>query len=274
MSADVPPILYGTAWKEEATAACVGAALAAGYRGIDTAAQRKHYDEASVGVALAAALAAGTVTRAELFVQTKYTFARGHDHRLPYDPAAPIATQVAQSCARSQAQLGLDVIDSYVLHGPWRADDLVAADDEAWDAMEALLDGGHVRALGVSNVTGHQLELLCRRARHRPSYVQNRCYARDGWDAEVRAVAAAHGVRYQGFSLLTANRAVVAGPVVGAIAGRHQLTPAQVVFAFARAMGMLPLTGTRDPAHQADDLAAMAVALAPDEVRAIAAVRG
>jgi hypothetical protein len=113
--ADLPSILYGTAWKEERTRELTSQALAAGYRGIDTANQRKHYVEAAVGEAIAAS----GVPRAALFVQTKFTYQRGQDHRLPYDPAAPLADQVAQSFASSCEHLGTDVIDSYVLHGPW-----------------------------------------------------------------------------------------------------------------------------------------------------------
>src|SRR4051794_28264122 len=112
----VPGLLYGTAWKEDATEALAFGALTTGFRGIDTANQRKHYDEAGVGRALARALAAG-LRRDQLFVQTKFTHAGGQDHRLPYDAAAPIAEQVAQSFASSLAHLGVDRVDSLVLHG-------------------------------------------------------------------------------------------------------------------------------------------------------------
>src|ERR1700691_2243637 len=93
--------IYGTAWKEERTTALVEMALRAGFRGIDTANQRRHYFEAGVGEALAAAYRAGLVDRGGLFLQTKFTYRPGQDHRLPYDPAAPFAVQVAQSMARS-----------------------------------------------------------------------------------------------------------------------------------------------------------------------------
>ena len=88
----VPRLWYGTAWKEDATAGLVTQALAAGFRAIDTANQRKHYHEAGVGEALGAALAGG-LARDAVIVQSKFTFARGQDHRLPYDPDAPIGTQ-------------------------------------------------------------------------------------------------------------------------------------------------------------------------------------
>ena len=83
-----PTFLYGTAWKEERTSALVELALQAGFRGIDTANQRRHYFEGGVGQALAAAYRAGVVTRADLFLQTKFTYRPGQDHRLPYDPHA------------------------------------------------------------------------------------------------------------------------------------------------------------------------------------------
>src|SRR5208337_4179930 len=114
----IPDLLYGTAWKEERTAALTELALRSGFRGIDTANQRRHYFEAGVGEGLGAAYRAGVVTRGELFLQTKFTYQRGQDHRLPYDPAAPLGAQVAQSLASSLEHLGTDYIDSFVLHGP------------------------------------------------------------------------------------------------------------------------------------------------------------
>src|SRR3984885_6126643 len=106
--AAVPTFLYGTAWKEDRTAALVEMALRAGFRGIDTANQRRHYLEAGVGEALRAAYSAGVVTRADLFLQTKFTYRPGQDHRLPYDPAASLSVQVAQSLASSLEHLGAD----------------------------------------------------------------------------------------------------------------------------------------------------------------------
>ena len=270
MTAAEPTILYGTAWKEERTRALTLQALAHGYRAIDTANQRKHYVEAAVGEAIAAS----GVPRDALFVQTKFTYARGQDHRLPYDPAAPLPTQVAQSFARSCEHLGTDVLDSYVLHGPWSNQGWTDEDRAVWVAMEALVDAGLVRRLGISNVTDAQLRALIGAARIAPRYVQNRCYARTGWDREVRATCARHGAVYQGFSLLTANQRELAEPRMIAIARAHDVAPSGVVFAFARAVGMLPLTGTSSPAHLDEDRAALGLALSPAEVAAIDAIGG
>jgi diketogulonate reductase-like aldo/keto reductase len=265
-----PRFLYGTAWKEDETERLVGLALRAGFRGIDTANQRRHYHEAAVGQAIAAAIKSGVVARAELFLQTKFTFQRGQDHRLPYDPAAPIAVQVEQSFASSLDHLGTDVIDSYVLHGPTLRTGLTADDWEAWRAMEAVHATGRARMLGVSNVGADQLEALWRDAKVRPRFVQNRCYASQGWDQPVREFCTANDVVYQGFSLLTANRDVLARPEMTQIARRHGRTVAQIVFRFALDVGMLPLTGTTDPVHMRADLDVLDFRLDPAEIERIA----
>src|ERR1700693_3754074 len=93
----VPDFLYGTAWKEDRTPALTELALRMGFRGIDTANQRRHYFEGGVGQGLASAYRAGVVTRADLFLQTKFTYQPGQDRRLPYDPAATLSAQVTQS---------------------------------------------------------------------------------------------------------------------------------------------------------------------------------
>jgi diketogulonate reductase-like aldo/keto reductase len=270
-----PALLYGTAWKEDETRRLVRLALEAGFRGIDTANQRKHYHEVGVGEALADAYAAKLVTREQLWLQTKFTHIDGQDHRLPYDAKAPVSQQVHQSCASSLEHLRTDRLDSYVLHGPSTRDGLAPEDLEAWRAMEELHAAGKVRALGASNVTRAQVELLLSKAKTPPSFIQNRCYASRGWDRAVRELCAQRGIVYQGFSLLTANRKELASPAIAGVAKKKKLTPEQVVFRFALQVGMLPLTGTTDPAHMRADLAAAdAAPLSKDELAAIEAVSG
>ena len=259
----MPRLIYGTAWKEERTAELVRLALAAGFTGIDTANQRKHYHEAGVGEAIAG------VPRDSLFLQTKFTYARGQDHRLPYDPRAPHARQVEQSFASSLQHLGVEQLDSYVLHGPEYNRGLSAGDREVWAAMERLHKAGGVRMIGVSNIAPDQLLELCNLATVQPAVVQNRCYARDGWDADVRAICRERGIAYQGFSLLTANRHELTGPSVRVIASRLGATVAQVVFRFAAAVGMNPLTGTTSRKHMDEDLTSLALELTPDEIQVL-----
>ena len=103
----IPRFLYGTAWKEDETARLTALALQQGFRGIDTANQRRHYHEAGVGEAVAAAIESGLVMRDDLFLQTKFTFRDGQDHRLPYDAKAPISVQVEQSFANSLEHFSL-----------------------------------------------------------------------------------------------------------------------------------------------------------------------
>lgn len=259
-----PAIIYGTAWKGEATTGLVAKALAAGYRAVDAANQKKHYSEDLAG----AAVLASAIPRAELFLQSKYTFPRGQDRRMPYDPAAPVAEQVRASFASSLAHFGTDYLDSFLLHGPSGPGALSEADWEVWGTLEALSLSGKARAIGISNVGLRQLREL-EGAKVRPAYVQNRCYAELGWDRDVREYCLSNGIVYQGFSLLTANPHVVGDPATAAIARRLGATPAQVVFRFAAALGILPLTGTTDEGHMNDDLDALSLELTDADLDAL-----
>jgi diketogulonate reductase-like aldo/keto reductase len=261
----VPAFLYGTAWKEDRTEVLVEQALAAGFRAIDTANQRKHYFEAAVG----AGIAASGLSPSELFLQTKFTYVDGQDHRLPYDPRAPLTEQVRQSFTSSLEHLRVERIDSYVLHGPWSNQGWSPEDRETWAAMEALHAEGRARLLGLSNVSLGQLRTAVQSAKVAPAFVQNRCYASRGWDRDVRAFCKEHGIVYQGFSLLTANRRELMSPAVRAIAERLGATIPQVVFRFARALGVLPLTGTTDPTHMREDLQSEQLTLTAADVTQI-----
>ncbi len=269
-----PDFLYGTAWKEDRTATLTERALCMGFRGIDTANQRKHYFETAVGEGLAAAYQDGVVTRAELFLQTKFTYQRGQDHRLPYDPEASLSVQVMQSLASSLEHLGTGHVDSYLLHGPSSHDEWTDADSEVWEAMRKERDGGRTRLIGVSNVSLQNLEQMESVHSELPAFVQNRCFARVGWDRDVRAFCTGRQIVYQGFSLLTANREVLKNEQLTAIAARLRVTPAQVIFAFARAVGILPLTGTSDAEHMQQDLASLDLSLPPEVVEAIESIAG
>jgi len=265
----VPAFLYGTAWKEDRTEELTRAALEAGFRGIDTANQRRHYVEAAAGSAVKSLVAQGRLDQSAVFLQTKFTHRAGQDHRLPYDPAAPPEEQVRQSFESSLSHLHTDHLDSYVLHGPSTRRGIAAADWGVWRAMEALNRSGRVALIGVSNVTLEQLASLHREAGVKPAFVQNRCYASAGWDRDVRAFCSEHGVVYQGFSLLTANRASVGSSVVRRIAQRVGRSPEQVVFRFALQVGMIPMTGTSNSAHMKQDLECFEFELAEADITAI-----
>jgi diketogulonate reductase-like aldo/keto reductase len=273
-SSTLPTFLYGTAWKEDRTAALTELALRAGFRGIDTANQRRHYFEAGVGQALDAVYREGLLTRGDVFLQTKFTYRPGQDHRLPYDPSARLSVQVAQSMASSLEHLGTDYVDSYVLHGPASGYGWTDADREVWEAMIKERDAGRTRLLGVSNVSLEHLEQMAAVDGENPAFVQNRCYARFGWDRDVRLFCRERNIVYQGFSLLTANVEVLHHPLITGLAARTDATPAQIVFCFARAVGMLPLTGTSDARHMKEDLASLSLTLPADAVQAIDSLAG
>jgi diketogulonate reductase-like aldo/keto reductase len=264
----VPSFMYGTAWKKEATTPLVLLAVESGFKAIDTANQLIHYDEALVGEALQTLQKKG-IQRDALFLQTKFTPAGGQDHRTPYDPSANLTTQVNQSFASSLTHLVTDYVDSYVLHAPYSRRGLGEADWEVWSAMEAIYESKKTRMIGVSNITAGQLTVLCERANHKPMVVQNRCYAVLAWDKEVREICQTHGIIYQSFSLLTANRQVLAAPEVQQIARRLHATPAQIIFRFAMQIGMLPLTGTTSQDHMIEDLQAEQLTLSGEEVEQI-----
>jgi diketogulonate reductase-like aldo/keto reductase len=264
----LPSFMYGTAWKKEATTQLVQLAVASGFMAIDTANQLIHYQEALVGEALQALTKKG-VKRETLFLQTKFTSIDGQGGRAPYDVSADLATQVRQSFDSSLAHLGTDYLDSYVLHAPISRRGLGASDWEVWTAMEGLYQSGKTKMIGISNVAAGQLALLCEHANHKPMVVQNRCFAVLGWDQEVREICRANGIIYQGFSLLTANREVLADREIQAIAKRLGTGPAQIIFRFAMQIGMLPLTGTTNQHHMKEDLQAEHLALSSEEIQRI-----
>jgi diketogulonate reductase-like aldo/keto reductase len=265
----VPAFMYGTAWKEERTEELVLLALAAGFRSIDTANQRRHYVEAGVGNAVAEFAKRTGVARADLFLQTKFTYAAGQDQRIPYDPSLDAAAQVRQSFESSIEHLRTTYVDSYVLHGPSSRRGLAPTDLTVWRAMEELHHGEKARLLGVSNVSLEQLVTLEHEAAVKPAFVQNRCFASTGWDRDVRAFCNEHSMVYQGFSLLTANARELGSPAVRHIADRLGRTPAQVVFRFALQVGMLPLTGTSSANHMKEDLGSLGFELTDADLLAI-----
>lgn len=246
----MPGIIYGTAWKETRTAAWVEQAIALGFRGIDTACQPKHYHEAGVGAGLAAA----SLPRGELYLQTKFTPVNGHDpDRIPYDPKASLADQVAQSFAVSLRNLGTDYLDGLILHSPLADEaDLL----EVWRALEAIHDQGGARQLGISNCyNSAQFARLYEMARVKPAVIQNRFYADTGYDREIRAFCRRHGVFYQSFWTLTANPRLLEHATVRDLATRYGRTAAQILFRYLTQIGIVPLTGTTSAVHMREDLA-------------------
>ncbi|KAF0684218.1 Aste57867_23804 [Aphanomyces stellatus] len=266
----MPKIMYGCAWKKEKTAGLVVQAVREGFRGIDTACQPKHYFEKGVGDALAQLYADGTVTRDQIFLQTKFTSLNGQDRDqpLPYNPAAPLADQVHQSFETSMVNLRTDYVDSLVLHGPLETH---AKTLQVWRAMEQLHQAGKARRLGVSNMYSlPAFRRLFNDATIPPSILQNRFYADTNYDAELRQFCRDHDVQYQSFWTLTANPELIRGPVVATIAARLGKTNEQVWYRFVMALGIVPLSGTTNAAHMADDVGVDSIQLTKDDIAQLA----
>ncbi len=118
----MPKLIYGTAWKKERTTDLVVQAIRAGFRGIDTACQPKHYYEPGVGEALKVLSKEDGIQRESLFIQTKFTSIDGQDAKnIPYDPKQELPITVKQSLQASLRNLNTTYIDSLVMHSPMRA---------------------------------------------------------------------------------------------------------------------------------------------------------
>ena len=163
--------------------------------------------------------------------------------------------------------LQTDYVDSLVLHGPYGGHSITNNDWEVWSAMEEQQKNGSCRLLGVSNISAPQLKQLYDGSKIKPSIVQNRCFAAQAWDYDVREICRDKNIVYQGFSLLTANSQFLFKPSIQDIADRYEKTIPQLVFRFSLQMGMLPLTGTTDEEHMKQDLDIFGFELTKDEVQ-------
>ena len=259
----MPKILYGTAWKTADTQRLVSLALQNGFRGIDTACQPKHYDEAGVGAGIAGTLKRG-LTRTDIYLQTKFTSLSGQDpHRIPYDPKAPLPDQVAQSVAASLKNLQTDYLDCVLLQSPMPT---MAQNLAVWRSLETFIDAGTVRQLGISNCYRlEELEALNDAVRIKPAVVQNRFYADTNYDGELRAYCDKFRIIYQSFWTLSANPKLLGQSAITALASARGRTPAQILFRYLTQVGVVPLTGTKSETHMREDLAIFEFDLSDEE---------
>ena len=263
----MPRLIYGTAWKKERTEELVVKAVLAGFRGIDTACQPKHYDEPLVGAALQRLKTQG-IERDALFLQIKFTPLSGQDpHRIPYDKNAPLGTQVAQSFEVSKQNLQTDYVDSLVLHSPVAPyEDLL----KVWAAMEAIQKAGGAGQLGISNC--YDLDCLMQLYADsgvKPAVVQNRFYQDTGYDAPLRQWCSDRGVIYQSFWTLTANPHILDSKAIRTLARKYDKTTAQIFFRYLSQIGIVPLTGTCSERHMKEDLDSFDIELNADEVESV-----
>lgn len=265
---DMPPIMYGTAWKEENTTRLVKKALELGFEGIDTANQPLHYREDLVGAGIEEFLTGNSgMTRESIFLQTKYSphqsMAGYKKEQIPYDMEASVTDQVRQSISKSLKNLRTTYIDSVVLHSPLNT---LAETKEAWRALETLVDQGKINQIGISNI--YQLDSLkeiYEWARIKPSVVQNHFRFQECFDVQTRQWCAEKNVKYQSFWTLTANTPVLATPPVQKISSKRGLTTAQVWFMWVMKEGIVPLIGATDSLHMKEDLALLQMKMTAQE---------
>jgi diketogulonate reductase-like aldo/keto reductase len=248
----MPRLLYGTAWKKEKTADLVTTAVKYGFRGIDTACQPKHYNEAGVGEAIQRLTSVG-ITRSDLYIQTKFTPLNGQDPlNIPYDRKAPLSEQVAQSFEVSKKNLGVSYVDGLILHSPLENIDQSMI---AWHALEQIYKQGGTKQIGISNC--YDLEIvkqLYETAFIKPAILQNRFYQDTGYDSEIRMWCQERKIIYQSFWTLTANPQILSSEAVQKAAQTYQKTAAQIFFRVLVDIGIVPLIGTRSEKHMKEDL--------------------
>jgi diketogulonate reductase-like aldo/keto reductase len=263
----IPPIIYGTAWKKDCTAALVKQAIGLGFRGIDTACQPKHYNEAGVGDGVAACQELG-IDRSELYLQSKFTPLTGQDPaQVPYDAKAGLGEQVAQSFQTSLKNLQTTYLDCLILHSPLASQ---LHTQEVWQAMEQIFHDGGAKQLGISNCYDlQQFELLYRNATVKPAVIQNRFYAETQYDRTIRDFCRQQRIIYQSFWTLTANPNVLAHTTLQTLAAKYRRSTAQVFFRYLNQIGIIPLTGTTSKTHMREDLAIIDFELTSDEYEAV-----
>ena len=253
-----PAFTYGTAWKKDKTSLLVSEALKQGFRRVDTAAQPKHYQEHLVGEALREAYNEGSVSRADIYLQTKYTTPAGHDlSNMPYDPNAPLDTQIHTSVAsslnnlRSQTQSTEGTyLDCLLLHSPLPTLEQTL---EAWRLLESYVPY-KIKALGISNVSLPVVREIYNSSTVKPSVVQNRFYAQTGYDGPLRAFCREHGITYQSFWTLTGNPKLLKSKPVHDLAQATAVSVPTALYALVMELGVEVLNGTTSAEHMRDDI--------------------
>ena len=244
---DIPQLGFGVFQvPNDETAAAVSAALAAGYRSIDTAAI--YGNEAGVG----RALAASGIPRDELFITTKL-----------WNSDQGFASTIAAYEA-SLAALGLEYVDLYLIHWPAPANDRYV---DSWRAMETLLADGRVRAIGVSNFAPEHLERLARHSTTVPAVNQVELHPRLSQTA-VRAHNAANGIATEAWSPL-AQGGLLADPTILDIAARADRSPAQVILRWHLQQGRIVIPKSVTPGRIAENLAVFDFDLSPADLMLI-----
>lgn len=242
----------------EETAAAVEAALAVGYRHIDTAAAYRN--ERQVGEAIHRS----GVDREEIFLETKvWVSDYGHG-------------QTLHAFEKATGKLGVETLDLLILHqpAPSRFERTVAA----YRALESLLSDGKVRAIGVSNFMPHHLRRLLSQTTVVPAVNQVELHPYFT-QPQVQSENAAHGILTQAWSPIggitfypgwgDGKRSVMADPTIASIADRHGKTPAQVMLRWGIQQGRSVIPKSVNPTRIAENLDVFDFDLSADDLTRI-----
>ncbi|KAM0463525.1 hypothetical protein ACHAO4_000242 [Trichoderma viride] len=254
-STRIPKLVYGTAWKKDQTADLVYLALKTGFRGIDTAAQPKHYDERGVGTGVRRAIGEGIIKREDIFIQTKFTSPAGQSDIAPYDFNAPLADKVHQSVQSSLANFTIDgqeaYLDSLVLHSPM---DTIQETVTVWKTLETYTPH-KIRNLGISNTTFPILQALFNDMSVKPAVVQNRFHNRTGYETELRAFCREQKIVFQSFWTISANRHLLQCSPVREVAQKAGVEAVAAYYSMVLGLeGTTILDGTTSEHHMKEDL--------------------
>jgi diketogulonate reductase-like aldo/keto reductase len=245
---EIPQLGFGVFQvPDEETTAAVTAALAAGYRSIDTAAA--YGNERGVGEAIKAA----GIERDDLFITTKLWNAdQGYDNTL-------------RAFDKSMAQLGLEQLDLYLIHWPVpKADRFV----DTWKAFEQLHKDGRIRAIGVSNFQPTHLRRLLDEGLTLPAVNQIELHPALQ-QATLRAFHAEHGIATEAWSPL-AQGEVLDAPEITAAAEKHGKSPAQVVLRWHLQLGNVVIPKSVTPKRIRENIDVFDFELDGDDLAAIA----
>ena len=247
----MPAIGFGT-WELRGHAAteAVTAALAAGYRHLDTASM--YGNESQVGQAVAAS----GVNRSELFVTTKIW---NDDHGFDRSRRA-----VEQSRRQLDGATSPTPIDLVLIHWPGGSDRL-----DTWRQLEALLAEGTVRAIGVSNYSVADLEQLAEISSITPMVNQIEfnplVYQRQRPTLDYCRTA---GIQVTAWRPLFKGRGLH-HPLITEIAGRLDRTAAQVLLRWSIQHGVVPLPKSSSAGRMAENLAVFDFELSTEDMESL-----
>jgi 2,5-diketo-D-gluconate reductase A len=241
------------------TAAAVEAALATGYRHIDTAAA--YGNERGV----AEAIRHSGIDSSEIFVETKIWISDyGYDATL-------------HAFDKSAGKLRTDRIDLLLLHQALPGEFDLTLD--AYRALETLLADGRVRAIGVSNFMPDHLDRLLEATSVVPAVnqIEVHPYFRQ---PEQLVANAAHGIVSQAWSPIGgitfyrdgSRGSTLADPTIQQIAAAHGRTAAQVMLRWHLQQGRSVIPKSVTLSRIAENFAVFDFELTTDELAAIDAL--